>query len=85
MKTFKRKPTRRIGMKQDLVEIRFKNDRPEPIVVDLNDWAFYCPGLYGKHALVMNNLRGDSIGAGKGRRLVRRSDIASMRRVSSVA
>lgn len=72
-------------MKKKLVEIRFKHDRPEPIVVDLNDWAFYCPGLYGKHALVVNNLRGDSMGLGKGRRLVRRADIASMRRVFSVA
>ena len=72
-------------MKKDLVEIRFKNDRPEPIVVDRKEKAFVCQALFGKHVLVVNNLRGDSRGAGKGRRLVRRSDISSMRRVFSVA
>ena len=72
-------------MKKELVEIRFKNDRPEAIVVDRKEKAFVCPALFGKHTLVVNNLRGDSRGYGKGMRLVRRSDIASMRRVFSVA
>ena len=72
-------------MKQKLVEIRFKHERPGPIVVDMNARVLFSPSLYGKHALVVNNLRGDSIGAGKGLRLVRRSAIASMRRVCSVA
>ncbi len=68
-------------MKRNLVEIKFKHGRPEPIVVDRNQKVLsFGPGL-----MVVNNLRGDSLGHGKGRRLVRLSDISSMRRVSGVA
>ena len=68
-------------MKKALVEIRFKHDRPEPIVVDRTQKVMsFGPGL-----MVVNNLRGDSRGLGRGRRLVRLSDISSIRRVSCVA
>lgn len=68
-------------MKRKLVEIKFKHGRPEPIVVDQNQKVL----SFGPGVLVVNNLRGDSRGLGKGRRLVRLADIASMRRVARVA
>lgn len=68
-------------MKKKLVEVRFKHGRPEPFVVDQHKKVL----LFGPGLMVVNNLRGDSRGLGKGRRLVRLSDISSIRRVSGVA
>lgn len=70
-------------MKKQLVEIRFKGGRREPVVVDAVSRSLWVPDLAGG-TVIVRNLRGDSEGRGKGEIIILLRDIASVQTLASI-